>query len=343
MKEIAQIHGVSINAVSLALNNKPGVSEEMRIKILRSAEKMGYLEEHEKFIRTFERTNLCVMIQKKYSQDMNFYGRVLYSVVEEAKKNGYDASMNFFDDKDMEIPKMIEEHRVCGIIIIGKISDGNIDLLEKYKIPMVLVDHASLIKNIDSILTDNKLGGFVITKYLIEKGFKKIGFFGELTYSLSIKERYWGYREALSNLGNMGDGYYLNDYVERYSITEGIEEAVLSNDNKKIVELVQNQMQIPEVFVCSNDKAAIALMMVLQTLGYRIPEDISIVGFDDIDICEKIYPKLTTIHVNKEIMGKRGIERLIYRIGHKNSLSENIVIGVELVERETVKSFKELF
>ena len=74
-----------------------------------------------------------------------------------------------------------------------------------------------------------------------------------------------------------------------------------------------------------------------QALGYTIPEDISIVGFDNIDMCEKIRPKLTTINVNKEIMGKRVVQRLIYRLNHMDALSENTVIGVNLVERETVK------
>lgn len=339
MKDIANAHGVSINAVSLALNNKPGISEEMRIKILRTAEETGYLESREKFVRTFERTNLCIMMQKKYSQDMNFYGRILYGVVEEARKNGYDVSMNFFDDHAMEVPKMIGEHRVCGMIIIGKIRDENISRLQTCRIPMVLADHASLVENIDSILTDNKLGGFLITKYLIEKGFQKIGFFGELSYSLSIKERFWGFKEALGVFAPEQLKPNLDSYVEAYSITEGIEEAVFHNDNRKIVDVAGGRQKLPEAFVCSNDNAAISLMTALVKLGYKIPEDISLTGFDNIDMCEKVSPKLTTLNVNKEMMGKRAVQRLLYRINHKKGLSENTVIGVDLIERESV-SFK---
>ena len=337
MKDIADIHGVSINAVSLALNNKPGVSEEMRLKILRTADDLGYLDEREKYLRTYEKTNLCVMMQDRYSKDMNFYGIILYAVVEEAKRNGYDVSMNFFDDNQMEVPKMVVERRGSGIIIIGKISDSNIDTLQKYKIPIVLADHASLVKNIDSVLTDNKLGGFIVVKYLLQKGFEKIGFFGELSYSLSIKERFWGYQEALRTLGPAELKEHLTEYTEKYSIFDGIESAVLNNYNKQIIELVKNKEHLPEVFVCSNDKAALALMMALQVLGYTVPDDVSIVGFDNIDMCEKIRPKLTTINVNKEIMGKRAVQRLIYRLNHMDALSENTVIGVNLVERETVK------
>lgn len=78
------------------------------------------------------------------------------------------------------------------------------------------------------------------------------------------------------------------------------------------------------------------LLTSLQTLGYHAPNDISVVGFDNIDMCEKINPKLTTVNVNKEMMGKRAVERLIYRIAHRNSISENTVIGVNLVERDSV-------
>ena len=337
MKQIAEMHHVSVNAVSLALNNKSGVSEDLRIKILHTAEELGYLETKEKFIKTFSRTNLCVMTQKKYSDDTNFYGRVLYAVVEEARKNGFDALMNFFDDEKLEIPKMIEEHRVSGIIIIGKISDENIEKLQRYRIPIVLADHASLTKNIDSILTDNKLGGFIVTKYLLEKGFQEIGFFGELSYSLSIKERFWGYKEALGEFGGACIRETLQDYVDQYSITQGIEEAVLNNDNRKIANVVKQKGRLPQVFICSNDKAAISLMIALQEMEYRIPEDISLIGFDNIDMCEKIRPKLTTVNVNKEMMGKRAVQRIIYRIAHKECLTENAVIGVEMVERESVR------
>ena len=115
-----------------------------------------------------------------------------------------------------------------------------------------------------------------------------------------------------------------------------MEEAILSNNNKKIVELVKVRQALPEVFVCSNDKAAISLMVALEILGYQLPGDISVVGFDNIDMCEKIRPKLTTVNVNKEVMGKRAVQRLLYRISHKNSLAENAVISVDLIERESV-------
>ncbi len=337
MRDIADSLGISVNAVSIALNNKAGVSDEMRAKILRTAEKMGYLEKKNKFVRTFSHTNLCIMMQKIYSDDMNFYSKVLYSFVEEAKRSGYDTIMNFFDDEAMAVPSCVEKDRVSGIVVIGKIGDANIARLKEYHMPFVLVDHASLMYTADSVLTDNKLGGFIITKYLLDKGFRQIGFFGDLNYSLSIKERFFGFKEALMSFGADLDPENLDDYIKQYSILSNIEQAVLKNDTQKIVQLIKMARNLPQAFVCSNDRAAIALLMALQILNMNVPEDISLVGFDNIDMCEKVNPKLTTVHVDKEALGKRAVQRLKYQIEHPNSAPENTVISVRLVERDSVK------
>ena len=337
MKDIADKLNISINAVSIALNNKTGVSDEMRMKILRVADEMGYLEKKAKFIRTFSRSNLCVMMQQMYSMDMNFYGKVLYSVVEEAKKSGFDTLMNFFDDDAMSIPNCMQERRVSGVIVIGKISDDNIEKLQEYHIPLVLVDHASLINTVDSILTDNKLGGFTVTKYLLDKGFKRIGYFGDLDYSLSIKERFFGFREALSHFAFSEDIVKVEEYVQHYSLVSNIEQAVLNNDHRAIEQTLKTVREIPQAFVCSNDRAAIALLMALQSLGYRVPDDISLVGFANIDMCEKVNPKLTTVNVDKKTMGKRAVQRVRHLLSNRNSKPENTVMSVELIERESVK------
>lgn len=336
MKDIADRLDLSINAVSLALNNRPGVSEETRARILHMAEKTGYLEKRNRYVHTFTSTNLCIMMQKLYSDDMNFYGKVLYSFVEEAKKSGYDTIIQFFDNSAMSVPACVEKHRVAGIAVIGKISDGNIGRLRDYRLPLVLVDHASLMHAVDSILTDNKLGGFVETQYLLDRGFRRIGYFGDLQYSLSIKERFFGFREALERESGALRIDNINDYIRKYSILSDIEDAVLRNDTQKIVRLLKMTHNVPQAFVCSNDRAAILLLAALQILNMNVPKDISLVGFDNIEMCEKVNPKLTTVNVDKELLGKRAVSRLRYQISHKDTLAENTVIGVRMVERQSV-------
>ena len=338
MKDVADRLGVSINAVSIVLNNKRGVSEEMRIKILRAADEMGYIGKKAKFMRTFSRANLCVMMQQMYAGDMSFYSKVLYSVVEVAKSNGFDTLMSFFDDGGMAVPNAVAEHRIGGIIVIGKISDKNIETLQSYGLPLVLVDHASLLKTVDSILTDNKLGGFTVTKYLLDKGFQRIGYFGDLDYSLSIQERFFGFQSALRACGPAPLPFQkIDDYVRRYSLTDHVEAAVRANDSRSIAGRLKAMPAMPQAFVCSNDYAAISLLAALQSLGRRVPEDVSLVGFDNIDICERVTPKLTTVNVNKETMGKRAVQRIQHLIAHRNSKPENTVMSVELIERDSVR------
>lgn len=337
MKDIADRLDISINAVSLALNNRAGVSDAMRLKILHTADELGYLQKKAKYERTFMSANLCIMMQRIYAKDMNFYGRVLYGASEEARRYGLDALINFFDDRDMQVPKSIEEHRVSGIIVIGKINDENIRRLQAYHVPLVVVDHASLCHPLNCIVTDNKLGGFLQTQYLLEKGFEKIGFFGDLHYSLSIKERYFGFREALDSRGLPGSED-LEEYIKRYSVTAScLEQGVLDDDREAGLQLLKAAGELPEAFVCSNDKAAIYLMNLLRALHYRVPADISVVGFDDIDLAEKFTPKLTTIHVHKGSMGRRAVQRLRYLQSHKESPPETAVMGVSLIERDSVK------
>lgn len=333
MKEIASKLNISINAVSLALNNKAGIGDELRVKILRTAESMGYIGTKEKFMRTLSQSHLCILMQQMYATDLNFYTKVVYAIVEEAKRDGYEAIMNYFSDEDMSVPKCIEEHRVAGIIVVGKIKEENIYHLKEYHVPIVLVDHASLANSVDSILTDNKSGAYMATKYLMENGFQKIGFFGDLNYSLSIKERFFGFREAIAT----AEAVNLEEYTERYSITKNIEDAVIKNDSKSIVKLIKSRKELPEAFVCSNDRAAVALLMALNTLNYRVPDDISLVGFDNNDMSDKVCPKLTTVNVNKERMGIKAVQRILQLITTRNRERENIVMNVELVKRESVK------
>ncbi|MDU3350658.1 MAG: LacI family DNA-binding transcriptional regulator, partial [Clostridium sp.] len=197
MKDIAERLDISINAVSLALNSKAGVSEETRKQVLDVAEELGYLDKSPKFVKSFANKNICVIIKKYYFEDNTFYSKIMMGIGEESRRKGYDIITCLINETEENIPSCIESKKVCGIIVIGTIEDEYLVKLKNYKIPVVLVDHTSLLESTDSILTDNKLGSFNITKLLIEKGYKDIGFFGDLEYSLSIKERFFGYREAI--------------------------------------------------------------------------------------------------------------------------------------------------
>ena len=130
MKDIAKKLNVSINAVSIALNDKPGVSDEMRLLILKTADEMGYINEKRKYLSVFSKSNIAIMMQSYYADTGHFYSIVLRSIVEEAKSLGYFSIMNYFDDSNMELPECIVDRKVAGIVIVGKISDMNLNQLK---------------------------------------------------------------------------------------------------------------------------------------------------------------------------------------------------------------------
>ncbi|GAA0083652.1 LacI family DNA-binding transcriptional regulator [Clostridium sp. CTA-7] len=337
MKEIANKLNISINAVSLALNNKIGVSEETRKQVLDMAEELGYLDKSPRFVQSYASRNICTLIKKSHFEDSTFYSKILMGINEEARKKGYDIITCMINENEQSIPSCIESKKVCGIIVVAAIEDEYLVKLKDYKLPVVLVDHTSLLESTDSILSDNKLGSFKVTKLLLDKGYKNIGFFGDLEYSLSIKERYFGYKEAIKKFVCINSEDETLEYIDNYSVLHNLEEYIINQDEKGVQKIISEMDNIPEAFVCSNDNAAIIVITALRELGYSIPDDIAVVGFDDIVLSSLVIPKVTTVRVQKDYMGRKAVNRLLWRLEHKNDPNENIVMSVEVVERDSHK------
>ncbi|MDR1324432.1 MAG: LacI family transcriptional regulator [Treponema sp.] len=334
MKDIADVLGISVNAVSLALNNRKGISEDLRLKVFEVARVHGYLDLNTRFTSAFERYTFCVMLQGIYAHD-SFYGKILYAVEKAARNNNYNILLYHFNDENMSVPDCVEKHYVSSIIILGKILSRNIDLLMSFHLNIIVIDHSPMRSHINCVLTDNMGGGSIATRYLIRAGFRRVGFFGDLSYSLSVKQRYYGFLEALHNEGLVS----LNEqaeYVRRYSITGEIERYIIEHNTDAIAALLPSKFELPQAYFCSNDSAAIVLINALHKKGIQVPQEVSIIGFDNIDLAEKIEPKLTTINVNHELMGYKAVYRLIQMKNGQNEGVEHTVLGVELVERASV-------
>ncbi|MDI6602277.1 MAG: LacI family DNA-binding transcriptional regulator [Thermoanaerobacteraceae bacterium] len=338
MKDIADGLNLSVNAVSLALNDKVGVSEETRNLVIKTADEMGYFDENPSFIARNRLRNICLMVEERNFRDTHFYTKVILGIENEAKRNNYDILVNFMTSDKFEIPSSIERRKVSGIIVVGTIKDEHLEKLLKYDIPTVLVDHCSFTISTDAVLTQNMSGSYMATQYLIRKGHTQIGFFGEIDFSLSFKERWLGFNEAMRNAGlnvdpifNVNPGYCVIGQVEQY---------VLSKNYKEVANIISKLDKLPTAWVCSNDSAAITLYNALSILGIKVPDDISVVGFDDIDICNIVTPHLTTIRINKELMGAKAVKRLLWRMENPKEPCDYIRMEVKLIVRESVKEIK---
>lgn len=333
MKDIAKELNISINAVSIALNDKPGVSDSMRLKILRTADKMGYINEKHHYLSVFSKSNICILMQSYYANTGHFYSIVLRLIVERAKQLGYISILNYFEDNQFEFPDCIIDRKVAGILVVGKISDQNLNQLKNTGIPVVLVDYTSLGDTCDCVLTHNKQGGYLITQYVLDKGYKRVGFFGDLEYSLSFSDRFMGYKQALVNRNITND---IESYMNQYSFLHDTEKYVLENDVHSIVSLL-GKRELPEVFVCANDSNAFILLNALTLMNIKVPDQIGITGFDDTPLCDKTIPKLTTVQVQKELMGEIAVNKLIDRIHRENDVQMTQLLSTKIIERDSVK------
>ncbi|MDR2376349.1 MAG: LacI family DNA-binding transcriptional regulator [Treponema sp.] len=339
MKDIAGAANVSVNAVSLALNDRKGVSEETRIRIMETAQKLGYLDRKLRYIKTFGQHHICVLILDIYEKELknlDFYNQILYHVIREAKYCGYDIIVHYFNEQSMSIPDCITKRHVAGIIVLGKISTLNIQRLMAVNTRMVIADHNPRLPNINCIVTDNISGGYMAAQYLIGKGFAKIGYIGDFSYSKSVKERYYGFLEALVQEGLI-TFEETGEYIRKYSLMAEIEPFIMNNNIDAIKRILPPKARLPQAYFCNNDAAAIMVMEALKEKGIKIPEEISVIGFDNNDRAGNFSPALTTINVNRELMGQKAVRQLIRLIDNENSEAEHTVLGVELVERDSVR------
>ena len=269
MKDIASKLKISINAVSLALNDRVGVSEDTKVLIIKTASELGYFDANPSYISKNTTKNICLMIESRFFTDVPFYSKVILGIENESKKNGYDIIVNFLNTEKFEIPACIENRKVSGILIVGTIKDEHVKIITKYNIPVVMVDHASQLVSTDAILTQNITGAYMATQHLIDNGHRNIGFCGDIDASFSFKERWLGFYEALRE-ANVNKTLNMED-ISKFSVVGAIEQYVLQSNYSELAKLISNLKVLPSAWVCSNDTTAICLYNALEILGLKVP------------------------------------------------------------------------
>jgi LacI family transcriptional regulator len=328
MEDLAEKLGISKNTVSLALRNMPGISETTRQLVLNTAKEMGYV--YNKASETIK--NLCVIVSQSTRNTAGFFNQIQFGVEAEARKKGINIIIYYFDGKDehFEEPLCIRDNMVSGIITLGRLSRQTTTAILDFNLPLVIVDNYFDSLNLNYVLTDNISSAYIATEYLIKKGHSRLGFLGDIKASMSFYDRYQGFLRALSNYGLSTDDHYILSNIS-------IEDLTYNNMDMALKE-ISNIADLPTAFFCCNDAEAIALNKVLTTLGIKVPEEISIMGFDDIDFSKSITPELTTMRVEKELMGKKAVKRLARLINSPSITAEKLLISTRLIERNSVKN-----
>lgn len=332
MADIADKVGVSTVTVHNALSGQKGVSEELRQKIQQTAKEMGYIQntaavkrEKNKEKRR-EMRSIGAIIAERYLADYTtFYWKVYQEMAISATDKNCMAGVEILrresEDK-MLLPRIVQEGNVDGLIIIGEISKEYIRFLRRNTdMPVVFLDFYDKELARDAVIADNFYGMYLMTGYLLDKGIKTLAYVGSIHSTSSIMDRYCGFSKALME--------------QRIDLPK--EWLIEDRDENKIIDF-QLPEKMPEAFVCNCDLTAAILIMKLEKMGYRVPEDISVVGFDNF----LYYPgfpdiKITSYEVNTRAMAKVALEKVLKQLKNPDSGRGLAVVSGHIVEKETVR------
>lgn len=331
LADIAEKVGVSVVTVSKALSGQKGVSEEMRAKIKELADEMGYTPLHATQAgRTRSYTIGVITFETYFMRFASFYWKMYQELATRAvKKNCFSMLevISSYDEENLVWPKLITENqKVDGIIVIGRPKLGYLKMLyQNKKIPMVFMDFYDDEEVVDSVVSASFNGMYRMTEYLIKNGHTKIGFVGTIMYTESITDRYFGYCKALMEHGiEVRQDWIIRDRDYNDGII-GVEYRL------------QLPKEMPTAFVCNNDVTAYALIRQLEERNYRVPEDISVVGYDDYLYPEYGDSRITTYLVDMAEMSRITLSCMIKRIENISMNASVHIVNGRIIERMTVK------
>jgi LacI family transcriptional regulator len=323
--KLAKLANVSKSTVSKAINNRPDISAETKRKILEISKANNYTPSaFGKGLKSKITKNVGVIFTREKHPLLNnpFFSRILEGIEAELALNGYDLVLNILHENNInDLPRMIRERRVDGIILIGIFNDVFIDRLVTEKISVVQVDPKKDIPQFSQVFIDNEHGAFLATKHLIDAGHKKIGFISGDLERLSFKQRLNGYKKALQH----NKIEFQNSMLRCGGLEDGYDQV------KNLLE----EQDITAIF-SANDLNALSGYNAITDKGLKIPDDISMVGFDDIWTASVAKPPLTTVRVYKEELGSIGVRTLLRIINGELVGPVNIIMPVKLVERQSV-------
>lgn len=325
LADIAKIMNVSTVTVSKALSNQKGVSEEMREKIKELAKEMGYHSPSEAKMMSAKRSyNIGIIVSERYlDQYESFYWKMYQAVATKAVSKECFTMLevlNLETEQNLELPKLLKEHKTEGMIILGLLKEDYLNMLEQnIDVPFICLDFYDRKHECDAVVTDNFYGMYKLTNYLFEMGHKDIAYVGTLLYTGSITDRYFGYAKALMENGQKVRREWI---IEDRNIEDG------QRDDGFEFKFPE---KMPTAFVCNCDLTAGELINVLKKRDYRVPEDISVVGFDNYihpGICDV---GITTYEVDIKEMARKTINNLL-----KKMSGEYYKQGISIVEGHMV-------
>ena len=327
-KELAKKLNISATAVSMALNNKPGVSTKTRALVLKEAEKEGF-DFSKLTMRKNKSGDIYCIIYRAHNAILNYtpiFSELLDGIAQECRVNGYRLKTLQIYEKTDDVQRYLEDLRVngcVGIILLGtEITATICNNFLALNIPMVLLDSYFESVNCSSVIINNSHGAYLATNYLIDRLGKQPGHLCSSYQIANFTERKNGFQKAIREHG-MSIGKSIS-----HELSPSIEGALTD-----MLEIIDRGDPLTSCYFADNDLIAIGAIKALKQRGYRIPDDIAVIGFDNIDEGKIIDPALTTIEIPRKFMGQTATQQLMQQIESPLPYTKKIEISTTLVKR----------
>jgi len=327
IKDVAKVSGVSVATVSRVLHNLSGYSDKTKQKVLKAVEELGYQPNAIARGLINKRTQTIGVLVPDVSS--SFSSEILHGIEQVANDKGFSVIMCNTDEdgkRTMKYLQMLGEKQVDGVIFTsGSLEDEYYRMLKQMRVPVVLVNTLSHKYAIPYVKVDDRQASYHATEYLIRKGHRDIAMIcGTISDTIAGVPRLDGYRQALEDNG-----------LEFMESRVGYGNFRLDMGREAMKKLLDESPPFTALFAAS-DEMAIGAMGVALERGLKIPEDMSIIGYDDLVFSRMVFPSLTTIHQPLTKMGRMASEMLIQLIEGTDQVSSSIV-SHQLIERQTVR------
>ncbi|MFB6469017.1 LacI family DNA-binding transcriptional regulator [Cytobacillus sp. Hz8] len=336
IEDIAKIAEVSTSAVSLALNGKKGVSEKTRTKILKIARENGYISKSSnkkeasnidtRILRFIACTNAGIVNQQY--QALPFFMELMKNIDKYTITSGYSLTVSSVDITNLreEIIKIEQEQKSAGILLLGtNLTADQIKIFAEIQPNLVVLDTCYDTLNVNFVLMNNIFGAYQAGKHLYELGHKNIGYVASDVRMYNFDMRKKGFLQAISEQGlKISENNFYTISPTEVTSQESFKEKIL-----------KNLEHLPTAFFCECDYMAISVIKSLQELGLKVPEQVSVIGFDNILESQVITPELDTINVKKDKIALFAVEKLVKQIENNESEKIKLFIDTELIKRKS--------
>lgn len=331
IKDIAAKLGISPATVSMALNDRPGVNAATRRRVMEAVKEMNYTGSTG---RKVPQNNgvISFLVYKRFGRilaDTQFFADLTEAVETEARQRSYTVALTYCSSREElgSVVNPVLAARPEGIIILGtEMDEDDLSAFDGIDVPIVVLDSDLLGSSVDTVSIHNCDGVYKAVQYLKDTGHEDIGY---LRSSFSIKnfeQRFMGFNFSLGKMG-------LKCPPEHVYMLEPTIEGACEDMNA----LLKNHVEFPKALIADNDLIALGAMKGFLQNGIKVPDDISLVGFDDIPMASIFEPGLTSVRVSRKDLGALAVEQLLWRMANPDAPYRRVSICTTLTERSSVK------